>query len=46
LPDFAGEISELLLREALQICGTADLFKHPVSVRTKVTSGPVVPGPR
>jgi hypothetical protein len=30
---------ELLVREGLQICGTADLFKHPVSVRMAATFG-------
>jgi hypothetical protein len=46
LADFVGEVGELPLRKALQICGTADLFKHPVSVRTgRVFSPAVTPPP-
>jgi hypothetical protein len=36
LADLVCQARELLLRQALQICGTADLFKHPVSVRIAV----------
>jgi hypothetical protein len=39
--DFLCQIAQLRLREVLQIGGTADLFKHQVSVRTGLRLSPV-----
>ena len=35
LADLVGQIAQLRLGKVLQISGTADLFKHSVSVRTR-----------
>ena len=45
LADLGGQIAELLLGQVLQIGGSADLFEHPVSLRsTPRMVPPAIPG--
>ena len=39
--DFPRQIAQLRLCQVLQICGTADLFKHSDSLRTRIRLSPV-----
>ncbi|BBX59808.1 hypothetical protein NJB1907f44_20440 [Mycobacterium marinum] len=40
LSDLLGQITQLRLRQVLQISGTTDLFQHPASVRSACASEP------